>query len=89
MLYGPPTLHAVESTIQFTWLILFQSCYPCHRRPNKGFAVQLIWCTALDLANSNWQGQRGKGSKALQESIDAALTGSPLMMSSACCSWCL
>lgn len=41
----------------------------------NAFCLQLIWSCALELACSNWQGQRGKGSKALQDRVDAAITG--------------
>ena len=48
--------------------------------------LQLIWSTALELAAATLPAQRGVGSKQLQHSIDAALTGGT-HKSSVCSLW--
>lgn len=78
MLEGPPFVTLIIPNTCVTHATPVSYAAPVTHVQTSTAGLQLIWSTALELANSNWQAQRGKGTKACQDSVDAALTGSPL-----------
>jgi len=47
-------------------------------------SLQLIWSSVVELAASDWQPPRGKGNKAHQQNVQAAIIGEALQAACIC-----